>query len=86
MILKVDIILVSEMGHFVVEFEGFNGHEELRYDVRIGTVSRKHEEFHDELDFLEGLEDFVGVFKLRHFNLSDIKQLHGILLLTILAL
>lgn len=78
MVLKIDVVLMGKVGHFVVKFEGFDGHEEFRDDVRIGTVSRKNEEFHNELDFLEGLQDFVRVLKLWHFNLGDIKQLHTI--------
>jgi hypothetical protein len=78
MILEVDVVLMCKVGHFIVKFEGFDGHEKLRDDIRIGTVSRKHKKFHNELDFLEGLQNFVRVLKLRHFHLGDIKQLHTI--------
>ena len=52
---KIDVFLMGEMCHFVVELEGFDGHEEFRYDIRVGTVSRKYKELHDELYFLECL-------------------------------
>jgi hypothetical protein len=78
MVLKVDIFLMRKVGHFVVKFKGFDGHKKFRDDFRIGTVSRKHEKFHNELDFLESLQHFVRLLKLRHFHFSDIKQLHAI--------
>jgi hypothetical protein len=78
MVLNVDVFLMRKVGHFVVKFKAFDDHKKFRDDVRIGTVSRKHEKFHNKLDFLESLQHFMRLLKLRHFHLSDIKQLHAI--------
>lgn len=59
----VDIFLVSEVSHLVIEFECFDRKKKFSNNIIIFAITGENKELSDELYFFDSLNDFVRTFE-----------------------